>query len=784
MADVNLKIKSDTSDAERGLKKLDSAGDKLAGTFKAIGAAVAAGFAFSKITQGIGQVIDAASKQEDAVNSLNQAMRSAGDFSAGASEDLQRFASDLQAITTVGDEATIEMLALAKTFGVTNDQAKDLVKGAAELSAATGMSLDSAVRNLGKSLSGLAGELGESLPAMRSLTQEQLKAGAAIDLVNQRFAGSAAAKLNTYSGSVASLSNAWGDLQEEIGFYITKNPAVIRAIGALSRGIQQLSKFLGSERGGAIDFFLEALASIADAVPYAVRALDVLLRPFTATAVFILKAAEAALYFGESVLSIDAVANALDGISIRIIGEFQTIIDVILKAINTIESIPGATTVLPAGVRLGLEGTKKAFEGLKLGADRAAESVGPGLAEAVKSNMTNIRDGIRSATDVMTTGMERFADSVDGAGDSIRELKNGLPQPGEFDFVGPVKPDGSAGTPGGSTGAGTAGFGGTDFLKPFTAAGAVLAQSFLGNVTKGTAGGKAFAGAAVAQGVDLGVQALGGPPGVGAAIQPILTDLANASKEQARVMAQEFADGLGDGVVALVENLPIFIEALAEKSGEIAAAFITALVQGSPELIIALTKAMPLVAWSLTMELVDGIKYYLDQLGPTFNYWDEKIKGAGNYFEEKINAIFGADGEVMKIGNAFTEFGNTLATQIKTAVGDEFLEAGNELYDTMIKGAGDFVTAIIEKAGEVASSLDPTRRGGGTGGVVGTILGNGGDSLGGQIDTAIRDPGEQVENLFSLTGGSSQQVIRLQIDSRVLGEVILDLSSAGARLKR
>lgn len=782
MADVNLKIKSDTSDAERGLKRLDSAGDKLAGTFKAIGAAVAAGFAFSKITQGIGQVIDAASKQEDAVNSLNQAMRSAGDFSAGASEDLQRFASDLQAITTVGDEATIEMLALAKTFGVTNDQAKDLVKGAAELSAATGMSLDSAVRNLGKSLSGLAGELGESLPAMRSLTQEQLKAGAAIDLVNQRFAGSAAAKLNTYSGSVASLSNAWGDLQEEIGFYITKNPAVIRAIGSLSRGIQQLSKFLGSERGGAIDFFLEALASIADAVPYAVRALDVLIRPFTATAVFILKAAEAALYFGESVLSIDAVANALDGISIRIIGEFQTIIDVILKAINTIESIPGATMVLPAGVRLGLEGTKKAFEGLKLGADRAAESVGPGLAEAVKSNMTNIRDGIKSATDIMTTGMERFADSVDGAGDSIRELKNGLPQPGEFDFVGPVKPGDK---PSGES-ASTAGFGDTDFLGIFRNAGAVLAQSFLSNVTKGAAGGKAVAGAVVAQTADIAAQAYGAPPGVvGGALQPILTDLANASKEQARVMAQEFADGLGDGIVALVENLPIFIEALAEKSGEIAAAFITALVQGSPELIIALTKAMPLVAWSLTMELIDGIKYYLDQLGPTFNYWDEKIKGAGNYFEEKINAIFGADGEVMKIGNAFTEFGNTLATQIKTAVGDEFLEAGNELYDTIIKGAGDFVTAIIEKAGEVASSLDPTRRGGGTGGVVGTLLGNGGDSLGGQIDTAIRDPGQQLENAFGLTGGASNtRVIQLTIDSRVLGQAILDLNSAGARLTR
>lgn len=779
MADVNLKIKTDTSEAERGLGKLDAAGDKLAGTFKAIGAAVAAGFAFNKITQGIGAVVEAASKQEDAVNSLNQAMRSAGDFSAAASQDLQTFASDLQSITTIGDEATIEMLALAKTFGVTNDQAKDLVKGAAELSAATGMSLDSAVRNLGKSLSGLAGELGESLPAMRDLTQEQLKAGAAIELVNKRFAGSAAAKLNTYSGSVTSLSNAWGDLQEEIGFYITKNPAVIRAIGALSRGIQQLSKFVGSERGGIMDAFIEGLAVVADSVPFVVRALDVMARPFTATAVIVLKAAEAVLWFSESALGVDAVADALNGVSTRIIGEFQSIIDAILRAIEAIESIPLATAALPAGVRIGLGQAKEVFGGLKTLSEETAKAAGPDFAESVRSNLGGIRDGIKSATDVMTTGMQKFADSVDGAGDSIRELKNGLPQPGEFDFVGPVKPSGAGGSTAVSTSnaANTAAFGNADFLKPFTDAGKALAQSFTANVTKGAAGGAAFGASAVAQGADLGIQALGGPAGAAeSGLGPLLIDLAGATKEEARIMAEQFAEGLVAGIDTLVENLPIFIEALAENSGEI----ITALVAASPRIIVALVQAMPTVARALITELIEGLEYQLGQLTPTFDYWRERINSAGNYFREKINAIFGEDGPVMRIGEAFANFGNTIAEDIRKAVGDEFLEAGKELYDTITGGAGDFIQALIDKAGEVVEALDPSQT---KGGIIGTIQGEGGDSIGGQIDTAIRDPSK----IFGLTGGApagNSAVIQLNIDSRVLGQVILDLDSAGVRTRR
>lgn len=191
---------------------------------------------------GLKEIIGGAAKQEAAVNALNQALKSAGSFSQAASADLQAFASELQRTSTIGDETALEMLALSKAMGATNDQAKDMVQAAANLSAATGISLESAVKNLGKTFAGLTGELGESLPMLRQLSPEALKAGAAIDLINKRFAGSALAETRTFSGAFEQAKNALGDLAEEIGFFVTKSPATTAALNFMAGKFAEFSE--------------------------------------------------------------------------------------------------------------------------------------------------------------------------------------------------------------------------------------------------------------------------------------------------------------------------------------------------------------------------------------------------------------------------------------------------------------------------------------------------------------------------------------------------------------
>lgn len=266
MADnqVEFEIVARLESVERGLKKIESESEKTgqkldkeigsgfgkrmgvswAGLAKAAtvaGAAMVAGLAY-----GLKKGIDAAIVQENAVNKLNQALASAGSYSLEASKSMQALASQIQRTTTTGDEAALNYIALARNFARSNEEAKKLTLAALDLSAATGISTESAIKNLGKSLGGLSGELGESIAGIRTLTAEQLKAGAAIDLVAKRFAGAAAAETNTFSGAIKQAKNAFGDMLEEIGNLVIKSPSVVAAIKFIKEQFQILTAQLGS----------------------------------------------------------------------------------------------------------------------------------------------------------------------------------------------------------------------------------------------------------------------------------------------------------------------------------------------------------------------------------------------------------------------------------------------------------------------------------------------------------------------------------------------------------
>lgn len=252
MADILLSLGIDDSIKPAAAKSGKEAGDRFAKEFDS---SVGRGFKKLALTAaGVGATIAgalfsrasirAAIEQEDAVNRLNSALFQNGEFSQRASQDLQNFASELQATTRFGDEAVIAQLAYSKSLGVSTEQSKALIEASANLSAALGISLETANRNLVKSLSGLAGELGELVPGLRDLTAEQLKAGGAVDLVGQKFAGFAERDVQTFSGRIQQAQNSFDGLLKTIGFLVTQNPAVIKAIGILSQGFQELNKLI------------------------------------------------------------------------------------------------------------------------------------------------------------------------------------------------------------------------------------------------------------------------------------------------------------------------------------------------------------------------------------------------------------------------------------------------------------------------------------------------------------------------------------------------------------
>tara|TARA_R100000734_G_scaffold19127_1_gene18324 strand:- start:5299 stop:7173 length:1875 start_codon:yes stop_codon:yes gene_type:complete len=211
MADNTHIIEVKTKGAKKSEKQVKGVNAALGKMAKQAGAAAAAYFGSQALLSAIRSSIDLFAQQELAEKKLR--------FAAGAStNELIRQASALQQNSVFGDEAIIAQQAYVKSLGVSTEQTKEIIAASVDLSAALGISLQSAVINTTKTLSGMQGEIGEKLPAaFKQLTAEQLKAGEGITFIRNQFRGTAKEEAQTLTGALTQASNAFGDLQEKVG---------------------------------------------------------------------------------------------------------------------------------------------------------------------------------------------------------------------------------------------------------------------------------------------------------------------------------------------------------------------------------------------------------------------------------------------------------------------------------------------------------------------------------------------------------------------------------------
>lgn len=186
--------------------------------------------------------VNAAIEQQNAINRVSQALKASGEFSQSAVQDFDAFSDSLERNSLFAGDVVLSQIAMAKSMGATNEQAKELVQAAANMAATFGGSLEERVTQLGQSLGGTAGRLTKFIPELKNFTEEQLRSGKAIDLVNSKFSGAAAAAVDTYEGKVIQLSNSMGKLQEELGNLVIDSDAVQGSYGILSDLFQEIAQ--------------------------------------------------------------------------------------------------------------------------------------------------------------------------------------------------------------------------------------------------------------------------------------------------------------------------------------------------------------------------------------------------------------------------------------------------------------------------------------------------------------------------------------------------------------
>jgi hypothetical protein len=103
--------------------------------------------------------------------------------------ELSRQANDLRLKDGISATSIKQIQQLGANAGYSVDRIKKLTTASVELSSVTGIDLQAAYMQLNQTLSGNVGRLKRIDPAFASLTKTQLMNGAAIDLVNKKYAG-------------------------------------------------------------------------------------------------------------------------------------------------------------------------------------------------------------------------------------------------------------------------------------------------------------------------------------------------------------------------------------------------------------------------------------------------------------------------------------------------------------------------------------------------------------------------------------------------------------------
>lgn len=207
----------------------------------------------------LGDGIDAAVAQEKAMLQLSTVLKNTGENTLESRKLFSDFADEMEGLTNIGDDVILKLSAMGKAMGQTNEETKQMVRVAADLSVAMGIDVEQAMTMLGGTLNGTAGKLEKLNPELGNLSAEALRSGAAVDILGKKFQGLAGQNAKTFEGSLLGIKNQFGNFTEAIGTLIKNNSALSSVMNSISNGFKQLTLFVEANKKEIAEFITQVV---------------------------------------------------------------------------------------------------------------------------------------------------------------------------------------------------------------------------------------------------------------------------------------------------------------------------------------------------------------------------------------------------------------------------------------------------------------------------------------------------------------------------------------------
>lgn len=680
------------------------------------------GRAFEAIKGFAEEAVKEAVLAEEAQTNLNNALRLSGDYSLEAAKGFDEFAKSLQRTTKFSDEQVLNSVALAKQFGLTNAEAKRAVSVAVDLAAALGEDLSSATFKVGQTFNGFVNrDLAKIAPELRNLSKGALVAGDALNSIERRVRGSAEALAGNFSGAIAQAKNAFSDLQETIGGFVTQNPQIIAIIKEVRNSFDELNAALAKNGDSIRSLLADAFILFIQAVPLVAKGIQNITTNFTAASFYVQKFATILGAIGAAIVNFnDTQAQVAIGKALK--EDLEALDEQFGKTLNAQEDLfqpfIKSATDLAARVATAKESVKtfgsevqKSLSGRK---NREISVFGPVeeqlrlVLDAQNKIRDNARQAVESVTKAPLEGVIRFAitgqneltktiNQIDGV---IRELKTA-------NISEELRQQATA-------------FADEMKRKLRELNKASIGAGILNNILKGAEGAQKLVSGAIGAAADAIL------PGIGGVVSEIV-DVLGQGPDKVREMVTQFAKSLPQIVDNIIKALPVLIEALAR---ELPPALAKTMPLVAQRFAIELVRNMPTIIRGFAEGLVEAAKQFVQTIIDT-------IKSVGGIFDG--GGIFGGGGGN---GGLLSGSGIPVISQIGDFLG---LADGGRIPD-LPQYEGDRFPARLN-AGEQVLSKD----------------------LSSKLDA------------FLAGSGQGPQVVQITIGQREMARVLLDLNRNGFR---
>lgn len=223
--------------------------------------------------------VKAAIAQQDAVNSLNQALSATGHYSQEASQNYIEFAHSLQQGTKFSEEATIESGALLASLGrLSGDGLKNATVATQNLAVGLGVDLHTAALMVSKAAEGNIMLFQRYGLTVGEGASKASTFASALRAINDHFGGAAAAQAQTFSGALAILNNTFRDVQKSIGSLVVDNQVFVSVIQSATTMIKDFNKYLTDNAEALKEGVAEGFILAIKGVNLFVLSLDVMMR--------------------------------------------------------------------------------------------------------------------------------------------------------------------------------------------------------------------------------------------------------------------------------------------------------------------------------------------------------------------------------------------------------------------------------------------------------------------------------------------------------------------------